>query len=162
MICIVGVLQHEGDLPPSATERFLEERGRSLKFAAAVELGLLAPGHQVWLTGIEDHDGSLVLHYELVPAARGQEIAQAGGGRFHWQLEVQDDLGNLYQGAGVGSLDVESTHRSSHGQRDIGVVNPEASKLFLRFKPARAASPLSVHEALATFDLRTSDLSFGT
>ena len=112
------------------------------------------------LTGLRGHDGFASLDYELVPPARADDIAKAGGGRFHWRLSVEDDSGHVLATDGRGSLDVEAAGPSSPGTRDIGDVSPDATKLFLRFQPARAVSTGTSHEVHASFDLRTLELSF--
>jgi hypothetical protein len=91
-----------------------------------------------------------------------EETARWGGVRWHWRLNVEDDLGNSLAPDGRGSLDVENTQGTSQGTRDIGPVSPEATKLFIRFLPAGAVPVGTQHEVHATLDLRGLELSFET
>lgn len=138
--------------------RFLAAMGRSLSIPSLVDLGELTPGHHVWITGIEDDKSFITLHYEMVPAVRVREIADARGG-FHWKLLAQDDLGNAHAAGDTGSLDAEGSGPSCHGLRRIGNVSPEVSKLFLRFGPARASLGVVSEARHATVDLRAKTLS---
>lgn len=135
--------------------RFLAAMGRWLSISCLVDLGELSPSHRVWLTGIEDGEGGLTLHYEFVPAVQPEEIRNARGG-FHWKLRVRDDLGNEHALGDTGTLDLDGDRPTSHGLRRIGRVPAEATKLFLTFVPARgvAADP---HQAVV--DLRSRSLS---
>jgi hypothetical protein len=71
-------------------------------------------------------------------------------------------LGNSLARDGRGALDVESTQGFSAGTRDIGLVSSEATKLFLRFLPARAAAAGTPQEVHATLDLGGLELSIET
>lgn len=128
--------------------------GRELSIPALVDLGELAPGHRVWLTGIEDGVG-IVLHYELVPGVRAAEIVDAAG-RFHWKLAAKDDLGNEHALGDTGSLDTDGEPSANHGLRRIGRVPAEATKLFLTFSPARG---VTADARQVTVDLRAKALS---
>jgi hypothetical protein len=137
-----------------ATQRFLDETGRALRWTFDVDLGELCEGHHVVARGISDEPNGAELHYEFVP---GLTAAETGAKEFfwYWMLAASDDVGTEYDDSNTGGFS-ERGGAASHGVRDVGGVVPaSATRLTLEFEPASGWTPSRDYVRTLIIDLES-------